>query len=73
MSIHAGEIPIEDMVDQLTAYLTRFENIVRMYRQWSEQRPQRDDIESVVKQSLKGRFDAQNEERQDGVRHGWRG
>ena len=31
VSIHAGEIPIERMADQLTAYLTRFDQIVRLY------------------------------------------
>ena len=62
MSIHAGEIPIERMADQLTAYLTRFDQIVRIYRQWSEQRPQRHDIESILKQSLQGRFDALRDE-----------
>jgi hypothetical protein len=62
VSIHAGEIPVERMADQLTAYLTRFENIVGIYRQWSEQRPQRDEMESILKQSLKGRFDELREE-----------
>ena len=37
------------MADQLTAYLTRFDQIVGLYRQWSEQRPERDDIESILK------------------------
>ena len=57
MSIHAGDIPIEGMANQLAAYLTRFDQIVRLYRQWSQQRPQRDEIESILSQSLNGRFD----------------
>ena len=62
VSIHAGEIPIEKMAEQLADYLTRFEHIVRLYRQWSEQRPERGALEFVLKQSLKGRFgDLRNE------------
>lgn len=57
VSIHAGEIPIEMMAGQLADYLTRFDQIVQLYRQWSEQRATRDDIESILKQSLQGRFD----------------
>lgn len=62
VSIHAGDIPIEVLADQLTAYLTRFDNIVQIYRQWSEQPPHRTEIESVLKQSLRGRFDELSEE-----------
>lgn len=62
VSIHAGEIPIERMADQLSAYLTRFDQIVQIYRQWSQQRPQRHDVESILKQSLLGRFDALHDE-----------
>jgi hypothetical protein len=57
VSIHAGEIPIEKMADQLAGYLTRFGAIVAAYRQWSGQRATRDDIEVVVRQALNGRFD----------------
>lgn len=56
VSIHAGEIPIEKMADRLTEYLTRFDQIVSLYRQWSEQRPDRGALESVLKQSLNSRF-----------------
>jgi hypothetical protein len=57
VSIHAGEIPIEEMACQLAAYLTRFDQIVRLYRKWSEQRPDRNGIESILRHSLNGRFD----------------
>jgi len=57
VSIHAGEIPIEKMADQLADYLTRFGQIVRLYRQWSEERVESGRLESVLKQSLNGRFD----------------
>ncbi len=36
MSIHAGEIPIGDVVEQLAAYLRSFGAIVELYRFWSE-------------------------------------
>ncbi len=62
VSIHAGEIPIEMMAGQLAEYLTRFDQIVRLYRQWSEQKPTRDDIDSLLKQSLRGRFDGLRDE-----------
>lgn len=65
VSIHAGEIPIEKMVDQLADYLTRFDQIVRLYRHWSEQRPDRRGLETVLKQCLKGRFDELRDEMLD--------
>ena len=57
VSIHAGEIPIELMASKLSSYLTRFDTIVAMYRLWSEMRPLREDVEVVLKQVLRGRFD----------------
>lgn len=36
MSVHAGEIPIEQVAEQLTAYLTGFEGIVKLYQRWAE-------------------------------------
>jgi hypothetical protein len=56
VSIHAGEIPIEKMADQLADYLTRFGRIVRLYRQWSEQRLESEALAPVLKRSLNGRF-----------------
>jgi hypothetical protein len=56
VSIHAGEIPIEKMADQLADYLTRFNDIVRLYRRWSEERADRPELETVLKPSLRGRF-----------------
>lgn len=35
MSVHAGEIPIEKVADQLATYLAGFETIVRLYRFWA--------------------------------------
>jgi hypothetical protein len=55
VSIHAGEIPIEKMVDQLAQYLTGFNRIVGLYRQWSERRPEAGTLSSIFEQSLKGR------------------
>lgn len=36
MSIHAGEIPMDEISSQLTTYLGDFERIVTAYRAWSE-------------------------------------
>lgn len=55
VSIHAGEIPIEKMADQLAQYLTRFNQIVELYRHWAERRPTTAELASVFQQSLKGR------------------
>ena len=56
VSIHAGEIPIEEMAGKLADYLTRFGSIARLYRQWAEQRLTPEALGPVLKQSLKGRF-----------------
>jgi hypothetical protein len=55
VSIHAGEIPIEKMAERLSHYLTRFDQIILLYRQWSEQRAEMDLLNSIFKTSLKGR------------------
>lgn len=55
VSIHAGEIPIEKMADQLAQYLTRFNRIVELYRQWSQRQPEPGALNSIFEQSLKGR------------------
>lgn len=57
VSIHAGEIPIEKMADQLTTYLTRFDRIVETYRAWTIVRPEPDRLEPLLKEILHGRFD----------------
>jgi hypothetical protein len=36
MSVHAGDIPIEEAATQLASYLAGFENIVSLYRSWAE-------------------------------------
>jgi hypothetical protein len=55
VSIHAGEIPIEEVAGKLEEYLTRFEGIVGLYRRWSEVRPEPGALEMVFKKSLKGK------------------
>jgi Domain of unknown function (DUF932) len=37
MSIHSGEIPLDEVSNQVSTYLASFDNIVRLYRTWSEQ------------------------------------
>lgn len=56
VSIHAGEIPIERIAERLTDYLTRFEQIVELYRWWSEERLKADAIQAVLKLALQGRY-----------------
>jgi hypothetical protein len=56
LSIHAGEVPIEKMADRLADYLTRFEEIVQLYRVWQNQRTSRHDLEPVLQGVLAGRF-----------------
>lgn len=36
VSIHAGEIPVEEMAGRLSDYLTRFDAIASLYRTWAE-------------------------------------
>ena len=57
VSIHAGDIPIEAVAGKLAEYLSRFGEIVSIYRQWKEQRVQRDQVESILKHVLRGRFE----------------
>jgi hypothetical protein len=57
VSIHAGDIPIEKMADQLTAYLTRFDRIVETYRVWAMTRLEREQFEPLLRRVLHGRFD----------------
>ena len=52
VSIHAGEIPIETMADQLAQYLTRFDQIVELYRQWSCRRAEMSVLSSMFEESL---------------------
>ncbi len=56
VSIHAGEIPIEEMGEHLQSYLSRFENIVSMYRAWREQTISSGEWDSVLSASLNRRF-----------------
>jgi hypothetical protein len=57
VSIHAGEIPIEAMAGKLADYLSRFGEIVSIYRQWKEQRAEHEQIESILQHVLRGRFE----------------
>ncbi|MDA2937088.1 DUF945 domain-containing protein [Acidobacteria bacterium AH-259-A15] len=36
MAVHAGQIPVEEVGEQLVLYLSRFDGIVRVYRAWVE-------------------------------------
>jgi hypothetical protein len=54
LSVHAGEIPIERMGEQLSDYLTHFEQIVELYRFWSESIMKPEHLVSMFERSLKG-------------------
>jgi hypothetical protein len=62
VSIHAGEIPIEAMAGKLADYLSRFGEIISLYRQWKEQPAAREQIESILKDALRGRFEELREQ-----------
>jgi hypothetical protein len=47
MSIHAGEIPIDSVAEQLSSYLSAFERIVELYRYWSEHSLKPEDLGDV--------------------------
>ena len=36
MSVHAGEVPIREIANQLSSYLSRFDSIVALYRAWAD-------------------------------------
>lgn len=55
VSVHAGEIPIEEMAGRLADYLTRFGQIVQLYRHWSDQVPEPGALRSIFDDSLQGR------------------
>jgi hypothetical protein len=42
MSVHSGQIPVDEIAAQLGDYLSRFEQIVGTYRRWHEQPLDRD-------------------------------
>ena len=48
MSVHAGEIPIEEVAAQLASYLTGFEAIVALYHAWTEEVLEDGTLEEVL-------------------------
>ena len=57
MSIHAGEIPINDVVEQLAAYLKGFGSIVELYRFWSEIDFGQESLSRILQGVTKRHFD----------------
>jgi hypothetical protein len=49
MSVHAGEIPIQEVAAQLASYLTSFEAIVALYRAWTEEVLTDGTLEEILK------------------------
>jgi len=48
MSVHAGEIRIEEIGKQLVSYLTGFDAIVELYRAWAERTIISDQLEEIL-------------------------
>lgn len=55
VSIHAGEIPVEEMAGRLSDYLTRFEAIVSLYRLWVEMPIERERLRCLLAEVLDDR------------------
>ena len=55
MSVHAGDIPIEKMAEQLADYLTRFDQIVSLYGHWADQRLELGMLSSIFERFLRGK------------------
>jgi hypothetical protein len=55
VSIHAGDIPIEQMAQQLANYLKDFEEIVTLYQAWADRRPEAGSLRSIFDNALKQR------------------
>jgi hypothetical protein len=53
MSVHAGEIPIAAVAEQLTTYLGRFDRTMTLYRAWAERRPAPGSLWWIFDKSLK--------------------
>lgn len=48
MSVHAGEIPLEGVTQQLSGYLAEFDRIVALYRAWRERPLDHDRLTALV-------------------------
>jgi len=48
MSIHTGEIPLDEISEQVTTYLDGFDQIVALYRRWSAQPLEAGSLEKVL-------------------------
>jgi hypothetical protein len=54
MAVHAGEIPIDKVAEQLGTYLKGFDQIVELYRRWTEQRLASDSVKELLSELPKG-------------------
>jgi hypothetical protein len=48
MSVHAGEIPIDRVAEQLAGYLKGFDGIVRLYAHWATQPMGQDSVSAIL-------------------------
>ena len=61
MAVHAGEIPIDGVTEELASYLGGFDAIATLYRRWQDEPIQPAQLRSVFEQELAGRPDALGE------------
>jgi len=47
MAVHAGEIPVEKIAEQLGSFLSNFDSIAETYRRWTEEKFVPDQMEKV--------------------------
>jgi hypothetical protein len=57
LSIHSGEVPLDEVIDQLGSYLTSFDSIVRLYRTWLGIRMEWDLVRSIFSGLPKSHFE----------------
>lgn len=57
VSVHAGEIPIEEMATRLSDYLTGFRDVVSLYRLWAETPISIDGVDAILRAVLRGRHE----------------
>lgn len=48
MAVHAGEIPVEKIAEQLGSFLSNFDSIAETYRRWTEEKFDPGQLEKVI-------------------------
>ncbi len=58
MAVHAGEIPIDTVTEELANYLRGFDGIAALYRRWKEESLQPQGLQEIFEHDLDGRPEA---------------